>query len=423
MNLRARAKEALRAPLQVQKTEELLSNMTLEKTPEILRLLSRTLNLTDDDIDVSSVKDRDGNVYKFTLIKLKGINRCLLKIPIEISTIQGRDKGGIHDAIERVENGLLLKFGDEVALFIIIVHDGKIHVSFKTNATIWMQLHEKRALIVKFISVEDLLELKEEDQDNCRIFLEDFFNLDHLPAGVENITRQEKKLATITPSPEFEVAISARSAQPTTDISQLEKTIPITVLFLAANPAEMTPLDLSQEYNAISDEIEGCKFREEFNLQQRFALRADQISKQLLMHNPQIVHFSGHGNKAGKIILQDATGKARPVGALAVSNLFSVLKDNIRCVVLNACYSEIQAMLISKYIDCVIGMSTEIGDEAAIEFAQGFYRGIGFGKDLETAFKIGCAQINLQGLEEEQTPKILWKNDESKKIVLVNVRK
>ena len=120
--------------------------------------------------------------------------------------------------------------------------------------------------------------------------------------------------------------------------------MPITVLFLAANPTGTTHLDLNEEFNAIDNEIESCKFRDNFNLEQRFALRADEISKQLLKHNPQIVHFSGHGSEAGEIILQDITVRnPLPVGTLAITKLFSVLKDNIRCVVLNACYSEIQA--------------------------------------------------------------------------------
>ena len=203
------------------------------------------------------------------------------------------------------------------------------------------------------------------------------------------------------------------------DLQELKEiTSPITVLILASNPKGTTRLDLNEEYNAIDDELYGGEFRDRFNLKQRFELKIDNISKHMLRYNPQIVHFSGHGSKVGELILADSTGDPQPVDALAISNLFSVLKDNIRCVVLNSCYSKLQAMLISKYIECVIGMSKAIGDEAAIKFAQGFYRGIGFGRDLETAFKLGCAQIDLHGLDEEDTPKLIWKNDEPKKIIL-----
>lgn len=195
----------------------------------------------------------------------------------------------------------------------------------------------------------------------------------------------------------------------------------INVLFLAANPTETTQLDLNTEFNAIDDELYKGKFRDRFKLDQRFELKPDELSEQILRHNPQIVHFSGHGSPAGEIILQDETGKARPIDTAAITNLFSVLKeDNIRCVVLNACYSKLQAIRISEYVDCVIGMSKAIGDEAAIKFAQGFYRGLGFGKDLETAFNLGCSQIDLQGLDEEDTPKIIWKGNQPKRIVLID---
>jgi hypothetical protein len=193
----------------------------------------------------------------------------------------------------------------------------------------------------------------------------------------------------------------------------------ITILFLAANPAGTSQLDLTEEVNAIDDELYKSKFRDHFNLEQRFELKPDEISEQLLRHNPQIVHFSGHGSEAGEIILEDETGRVHPVDAVAISKLFSTLKDSISCVVLNACYSEVQAKLISNHIDCVIGMSKAIGDAAAIEFAQGFYRAIGYGKDLETAFELGCNQIDLEGLNEEDTPKIIWKNNEPKKKFLV----
>jgi hypothetical protein len=212
------------------------------------------------------------------------------------------------------------------------------------------------------------------------------------------------------------------STQPTPRNSHPEKPI-ITVLFLAANPTETAHLDLDNEKNAIEDELRKSKLRDQFNLESRFALRADQISEQLLMYSPQVVHFSGHGSEAGEIILQDISGRKHPVDASAICNLFSLLKDNIRCVVLNACYSEIQADLIAKYIDCVIGMSTAIGDEAAIKFAQGFYRGLGYEKDLETSFKLGRSQIDLEGLDEEDTPKIKWKDNVPKKIVLTDIQR
>ncbi len=50
---------------------------------------------------------------------------------------------------------------------------------------------------------------------------------------------------------------------------------------------------------------------------------------------------------------QPAQGLGVAVPADALSSLFSLLKDDIRCVVLNACYSADQAEAIAQEIDCV----------------------------------------------------------------------
>ena len=76
----------------------------------------------------------------------------------------------------------------------------------------------------------------------------------------------------------------------------------------------------------------------------------------------------------------------------------------MKCVVLNACYSEAQANAISQHIDYVVGMKKAIGDEAAIKFAVGFYDALGAGRDFETAYKFGCSAIDLKGIPEYLTP-------------------
>ena len=60
------------------------------------------------------------------------------------------------------------------------------------------------------------------------------------------------------------------------------------------------------------------------------------------------------------------------VGVLALGSLFKLFKDRVECVVLNACYSEVQAKAIAKQIPYVIGMNKAIGDKAAIVFSDAF---------------------------------------------------
>ena len=135
------------------------------------------------------------------------------------------------------------------------------------------------------------------------------------------------------------------------------------------------------------------------------------ISQTLLDTNPSIVHFSGHGTKEGNLCFENNTGKTHPIDPNALADLFEQFSGHLKCVLLNACYSSVQAKAIAKHIDYVIGMSQEIGDKAAIFFTIGFYQAIGAGRTIEDAFKLGCIQLKLQGIPEHLTPALLLKSE------------
>ena len=89
--------------------------------------------------------------------------------------------------------------------------------------------------------------------------------------------------------------------------------------------------------------------------------------------------------------------------------LFTALKDNIRLVMLNACYSRPQAEAVVEFIDCAVGMKKAIGDQAAIVFAASFYRALGFGRSVKEAFDQGRTALLLEGIPKANTPELLLK--------------
>ena len=96
---------------------------------------------------------------------------------------------------------------------------------------------------------------------------------------------------------------------------------------------------------------------------------------------------------------------ATQLKTIALANLFKRFADRgLECVVLNSCYSEVQANAIAENIDFVVGMNSAIGDGAAIKFAVGFYDELGAGWSYEDAYNGGCDAIALQGIPEEHTP-------------------
>jgi hypothetical protein len=202
--------------------------------------------------------------------------------------------------------------------------------------------------------------------------------------------------------------------------SKTQQNQPIKILFLAANPHDTDRLRVDEEIRGIKQALLQAEFRDNFDIEQEWAVRVTDLQAHLLRHQPDIVHFSGHGSEASEIILEDDDGNSKEVPARALSKLFEIFKDNIRCVVLNACYSKRQAQAIAEHIDGVIGMSKAIGDKAAINFAIAFYQALGYGRNLKTAFDLGCNQINLQNLNEENTPKLLSVKSNPQEVVFVN---
>ncbi len=181
----------------------------------------------------------------------------------------------------------------------------------------------------------------------------------------------------------------------------------IKILFLAANPRASTPLRLDEEIRQIHEKIRAAEFRDSFELQSRWAVRPLDLLQAFNEVRPHVVHFSGHGTRNAELVLEDDAGTPKPVSVTAIESLFSTVKDNIRLVLLNACHSEDQARAVSKAIDCTVGMSAAIGDEAAITFASTFYGALAFGRSVGQAFEQGRVALMLQGIPEDQTPVLL----------------
>jgi len=176
----------------------------------------------------------------------------------------------------------------------------------------------------------------------------------------------------------------------------------IKILILAANPKNTDRLRLDEEVREIETALERSRGRERFQIISKFAVRVSDLRRSLLDHNPQFVHFSGHGAGDHGLALEDDSGKMKLVSTASLAKLLKSFQ--VKCVLLNACYSEKQAEAICQHVDHVMGMNQAIGDRAAIEFAVGFYDALGAGRSIEDAFEIGCTTLDLESIPESATP-------------------
>ncbi len=182
--------------------------------------------------------------------------------------------------------------------------------------------------------------------------------------------------------PMIEVKISAEKKNLE---DMMNNTTSKSILFASANPDDTAKLKVGNEHRTINDELlKGSKRESLYFLQPQLEARITDLQRSF-KQKPTIIHFSGHGEQEGIILSSDQN-----VGVLlndaAINRLFKPLKGFTQLVLLNNCFSAMQAELISKYEIIVIGNNDAIGDDAAISFAKGLYLGLSEGMTYEDAF-------------------------------------
>jgi tetratricopeptide (TPR) repeat protein len=200
----------------------------------------------------------------------------------------------------------------------------------------------------------------------------------------------------------------------------------VRILVVAANPLGSSPLKLDHEVKTIQEALTRSRKRDNFVVEYRLAATPSELRRALLDVEPHVLHFSGHGagekgllfvsdESAGAIYRSDSgevrsrstdSNEIKFVPAQPLANLLQLCEDHLECVVLNACYSDVQGNAISANIPFTIGMRDVVEDNVAIKFSQGFYDAIGAGKGYESAFKWGKVAIEFD-LANDEAAKIL----------------
>ena len=186
-----------------------------------------------------------------------------------------------------------------------------------------------------------------------------------------------------------------------------------TILYLSASPAdpelELPPLRTDFEMKKVKEKLQLAQTRGQYRIEYCPAATWEELSQALVDNKPQVVHFSGHGDRDGNLLLEDAVGRVELTTPEGLADLFELDSATLRCVIVNACYSERLARAMFRHVDHVVGMRWEIGDKAAIEFSVGFYTGLFAGDPVPSAFKRGLSYIRrLEAtMPEYRTPILL----------------
>lgn len=170
----------------------------------------------------------------------------------------------------------------------------------------------------------------------------------------------------------------------------------IHVLFVQCGPSDADPIRGPGELRAIRESVRLGKASDNVTVEQLPAATIDDLRRELLSQNYEIVHFSGHADK-DNLVFETSEGKATEAPLSAVLDLLGG-HESIKCVILNACESA--KSLTTAACPYVVGMEENVDDEAAIEFARGFYDALAAGKNFDFAIEEGRHAVRLKGYDD-----------------------
>ena len=100
----------------------------------------------------------------------------------------------------------------------------------------------------------------------------------------------------------------------------------IKILFLSADPKEQPRLRIGEEFGKIQDIIYSSRYRDRITLEERWSVGIDNFSQALCNHQPDIVHFSGHGLDTGELCFENAGGM-QPVEPEVLADWFELVSN------------------------------------------------------------------------------------------------
>jgi hypothetical protein len=168
-------------------------------------------------------------------------------------------------------------------------------------------------------------------------------------------------------------------------------TPPIKLLVAIAAPEDQASLDTEGEERRIREALEGLETRIVDWRVVRSAT-AGELHTAILEHEPNILHYSGHGTK-GALLMEDASKRTHVLASEQIRPLLS--RPFLKLIVLNACDTGAYAIggelmgvaadLMREEIPAIVAMQFPVPEAAGLEFTRRFYACIALGLSLEQA--------------------------------------
>jgi hypothetical protein len=171
------------------------------------------------------------------------------------------------------------------------------------------------------------------------------------------------------------------------------------ILMFASSPADQDQLMLGREAREVRQRLRAARFRDDFSLETRWAVRRQDFVNEVLFEDPDVVHLSGHGNEMGEWLFEGENGFTEPLPSREIETIFETLRGKIKIVLFNGCYADQIALAVTSNVDCAVGFRKSIDDSMAIEFSAAFYSALASDRSVLTSFKHACDFARAEACE------------------------
>lgn len=198
---------------------------------------------------------------------------------------------------------------------------------------------------------------------------------------------------------------------------------PLRMLALASSPQDYPPLDLAKERRNLARALQQLIDAGLVELDWLPAATLEALREQLLKRAYHIFHFFGHGgfdaaNQDGVLIFEHPNQYAHRVSGERLAVILGNHRT-LRLAALNACEGArtseqdpfagaAMTLVQTGNLPAVIAMQFEISDDAAIDFASGFYAALATGRPVDAAVSQGRQAIFASGNDVEWSAPVLY---------------
>jgi hypothetical protein len=201
-------------------------------------------------------------------------------------------------------------------------------------------------------------------------------------------------------------------------------TLPLKVLALVSAPDGFVELDAATERANLERALAPLLDSGSVQLEWLESATLSELERRIAAPNElHVIHYIGHGaydekgTEAGILVLEDAHGRPHEVTG---EELGGMMRDerSLQLVVLNSCegarsshvdpFSGVASSLLRSGLPAVIGMQTEITDEAAITFSDRLYTALAQGFPIDAALAQARRAIFAAGRDVEFGTPVLF---------------